>query len=108
MESTFPRAAAAIARVRPSRITLVLVALWTLSGAAYGCVLPSISVYAAHRGLGVTAIGLLGAATAGAAALAQPIAGRLLDRTGRRRAILCSAALAGAVGYGVLGHVVPG
>ena len=108
MDSTSPRVGTVTARVRPSRTTLVLVALWTLSGASYGCVLPFISVYAAHRGLGVTAIGLLGAATAGAAALAQPVAGRVLDRTGRQRTILCSAAIAGAIGYGVLGHVVAG
>lgn len=81
----------------------MLIALWAFSGAAYGCVLPFISVYAAHQGLSVTQIGLLAAVSSAAAALTQPLVGRLLDRTGRRRTLLCAMALLGGVGFVALG-----
>ncbi len=96
------------ARATPLRMTAILVLLWTLSGAAYGCVLPFISVYAAHQGLSVPQIGLLGAVSACAAAVAQPLVGRLLDRRGCRRLLLCGASITAAMGYGLLGHAESG
>jgi PPP family 3-phenylpropionic acid transporter len=85
--------------------TLVLGALWTLTGGALGCVLPFLAIYAGQRGLSLGAIGLLGAISAGASALGQPLVGRLVQRTGRRRAILVGALLLGSLSFAALGHV---
>jgi MFS family permease len=91
--------------VQPGRTTLLLAAVWMLTGAAYGCVLPFLAVYAARRGLTVPQIGLLSTVGAGCAAALQPVLGRLVDRTGRPRPILAATALIGAIGWAALGHV---
>ncbi|HVA92736.1 MAG TPA: MFS transporter [Chloroflexota bacterium] len=90
---------------RSRRTVLVLAALWTLTGGAYGCVLPFLTVYAAGRGLTLTGIGVLGACGAGASALIQPAVGRLVDRTGRGRTIVLGGTLLGAAGFTGLGQV---
>jgi MFS transporter, PPP family, 3-phenylpropionic acid transporter len=92
-----------VAHVR--RTASVLAALWVLTGAAYGCVLPFLTVYAAGRGLSLTGIGILGACSAGSSALIQPAVGRMVDRIGRRRTIVVCSTLAGAVGFIGLGRV---
>lgn len=102
-----PSTGAARAPAKHTHSFLFVVALagqWACSGAAVGCVLPFLAVYVAQRGLGLTGIGVVSATGAVAAALAQPLIGRALDRTGRRRALLCAAALTGAGGYLLLGH----
>lgn len=86
------------------RTTYMLGATWFFTGAAYGCVLPFVSVYAARRGLSLTGIGILGAVGAGAAGTLQPVLGRLLDRTGRPRTILTATCAAGAIGCAGLGY----
>lgn len=82
----------------------MLAATWLFTGAAYGCVLPFLSVYASRRGLSLTDIGVMGAVGATAAGLLQPVLGRLLDRTERPRAILTATCAAGAVGCTGLGY----
>ncbi len=102
-----PASAAAVpsSEVHTRRTTLVLAALWALTGGAYGCVLPFLTVYAASRGLSLTGIGILGACSAGGSALVQPAVGRLVDRTGRRRTIVFASTLVGAVGFAGIGQV---
>ncbi|MGH2387428.1 MAG: MFS transporter [Chloroflexota bacterium] len=90
---------------RSRRTVLVLAALWMFTGGAYGCVLPFLTVYAAGKGLTLTGIGVLGACSAGGSALIQPVVGRLVDRTGRRRTIVFGGTLVGAAGFTGLGHV---
>ena len=51
-------AAVPASSARSHRAALVLAALWTLTGGAYGCVLPFLTVYAAGRGLTLTGIGI--------------------------------------------------
>ncbi len=82
----------------------MLAALWTLTGGAYGCVLPFLTVYAAGRGLTLTGIGILGACSGGGSALIQPVVGRLVDRLGHRRGIMFGSTLIGAAGFAGLGQ----
>jgi MFS family permease len=86
------------------RTVLVLVALWTFTGAAYGFVMPFLTVYAAGRGLTLTGIGIMGAIVAAGCALAQPVVGRLVDRTGLRRAAMFGSTVIGAAGFTGLGY----
>ncbi len=87
------------------RDAAVLGLIWLLPGAAFGCILPFLTVYAARRGLTLVDIGVLGAVGAAAAGLAQPLLSRLLARTGRGREILVATLVAGALGAGALGMV---
>ena len=94
-----------VAAIQSRRTVVFLVAVWALTGASYGCVQPFLSVYAARRGLTLPDIGILGAISAGASALLQPVVGRLVDRTRRPRIILSATAIMGAVGCALLGSV---
>ena len=87
------------------RSVAVLAALWMLTGGAYGAVWPFLTIYASGRGLTITGIGILGACSAGGSALLQPLIGRILDRTGRRRLILFCSTGAGAAGFVGIGLV---
>src|SRR5947208_14134040 len=90
-------------RTRPRR--LMFSTVWTLNGAAYGCVWPFVALYAARQGLSLAAIGVLSALGAASAAALQPLLGRLLDRTQRPRTILAATTVGGALGYVGLAHV---
>lgn len=82
----------------PRNRRLVFIAVWTLNGAAYGCVWPFVALYAARRGLALADIGVLSALGAATAAALQPVLGRLLDRTRRPRTILAGTTALGALG----------
>jgi MFS family permease len=100
---TAPALSLANAETLSRRTVAVLGLVWLLPGAAYGCILPFLTVYAARRGMTLADIGVLSAVGAAAAGLMQPLLSRLMERTGRGREILVATLAAGALGAAALG-----
>jgi MFS transporter, PPP family, 3-phenylpropionic acid transporter len=85
------------------RIPLSLCAFWFFFGSALGVFFPFFSLYL-HENAGLSAhqVGLVSAVFPLVGIAAQPIWGRVADRTGSRAGVLCAIALGSALGYAAL------
>lgn len=88
------------------RVGAIISLHWYFALGALGVFFPFYSLYLRENaGLSGTEVGLVMAAMPAAAIIAQPLWGRIADRTGARTTILTLVSVGAAVGYTTLGFV---